>query len=286
MAHPYAPTGRGVRSRSVLWLGLSLAFPLALLIAGRWGWTEPLAQAASVALRPLQQGMSSLVQPVTGFLDSLQRAGDLSRENEYLRDQVGRLTSEVIRLRETEIENIRLREQLNFVGSQSLGPLLPAAIIARDPSNLIKSVLINRGTDHGVRSGAVVLASGSLVGKVLQAYPGSAKVVLITDPSFSVNALIQRSDSRATGIATGEGSEGLMLRYLPREEDILKDDVVITSGLGGNFPKGLVIGAVTEVRRSDVELFQEARVRPAASLTRLEELLVLLDFVPSSASPR
>lgn len=270
----------------MLWLGLSLAFPVALLIAGRWGWTDPAAQAASVALRPLQQGMSSLVQPVTGFLGSLQRASDLWRENEYLRDQVGRLTSEVIRLRETEIENMRLREQLNFAGSQSLGPLLPAAIIARDPSNLVKSVLINRGSEHGVRAGAVVLASGSLVGKVLQTYPSSAKVVLITDPSFSVNALIQRPDSRATGIVTGEGTEGLMLRYLPQEEEVHNDDVVITSGLGGNFPKGLVIGAIAEVRRSDVELFQEARVRPAASLTRLEELLVLLDFVPSPGNPR
>lgn len=286
MAYPYAPTGKGARSRPALWLGLGLAFPLALLVAGRWGWTDPAVQAASLALRPLQQGISSLVQPLAGFFSSLQRANDLSRENGILRDQVGRLTSEVIRLREMEIENARLREQLNFVGSQSLGPLLPAAIIARDPSNLVKTVLINRGSDHGVRSGAVVLASGSLVGKVLQTYPASAKVVLITDPSFSVNGMIQRPDSRATGIATGEGSDGLLLRYLPQEEEIHNDDVVVTSGLGGNFPKGLVIGAVSQVRRSDMALFQEASVRPAAPLARLEEVLVLLDFVPTSASPR
>ncbi len=107
--------------------------------------------------------------------------------------------------------------------------------------------------------------------------PGE-KVLLITDPSSSVAALIQ--SSRAPGIVSGHLGRELTMNYLPQEETVNVGDVVLTSGMGGDHPKGLVIGQVVEVHRRDIDPFQEALVRPAVNFDKLENVLVITSFEP------
>jgi rod shape-determining protein MreC len=123
-----------------------------------------------------------------------------------------------------------------------------------------------------------VLTHRGLVGRVTEAAPHSSKVLLITDPSSAVNALIQ--DSRATGVVQGLVGQGLTMRYIQQTEEITPGDLVLTSGLGGNFPTRLIIGQVTSVTKKDVELFQEATVRPSVDFGRLEMVMVLTSFEP------
>jgi rod shape-determining protein MreC len=107
--------------------------------------------------------------------------------------------------------------------------------------------------------------------------------MLLTDPASSVNALIQ--SSRATGVVQGQGQRGLVMRYIEQSEQVAVGDVVLTSGLGGNFPKRLVIGQVTAVKRNDVEMFQEVQVQSAVRFDRLEIVLVVQNFVPIDYAP-
>jgi rod shape-determining protein MreC len=123
-----------------------------------------------------------------------------------------------------------------------------------------------------------VLTAQGLVGRISEVSAGSSKVMLITDSSSSVSALIQRS--RATGMVQGYPGGELIMRYIPQGDQVQPGDIVITSGLGANFPKRLVIGQVVSVENADVQMFQEARLVPAVNLHDLEFVLVLLNFSP------
>lgn len=143
----------------------------------------------------------------------------------------------------------------------------------------MRFITIDRGATDGVRLGMPVLTAEGLVGRVKEVSVNSAKVLLITDPSSSVAALIQRT--RATGVVQGQLGEYMVMRYLLPDSPVLPGDVVLTSGLGGNFPKRLVIGTVVRVEHRDVEMFQEALVEPAVNLRDLEMVMVLLNFSPA-----
>ena len=139
------------------------------------------------------------------------------------------------------------------------------------PANLCKAAFPQPVID-------AVLTHRGLVGRITDANLHSSKVLLITDVSSSVNALIQ--ESRATGIVQGRIREGLVMKYIQQTEEVKPGDLVLTSGLGGNFPTRLIIGQVTGVRKRDVELFQEADVRPAVNFRALEMVMVLTSFEP------
>jgi rod shape-determining protein MreC len=108
-------------------------------------------------------------------------------------------------------------------------------------------------------------------------YPNSARLLLLTDLASAVSALVQ--SSRSTGVVQGQGQRGLTMRYIEQSAQVQVGDVILTSGLGGNFPKGLVIGQVTTVSRSDVELFQEVQVQSAVNFDRLERVLIIQGFL-------
>ena len=217
---------------------------------------------------------------VVGWVDRLaQRESEieaLRQENVALRDQI-------ILLREAQIENETLRRQLNFKSAVPNFQLLSAEVIGHDPNNLLQYLIIDRGTADGIEPGMPVLAGRGLVGRIAEASASSSKVMLITDPSSSVSALVQRS--RATGLVQGYSGHDLVMRYIPQGETVSPGDVVLTAGLGGNFPKRLVIGQVASVEHRDVMMFQEAKVLPSVSLRDLEVVMVLLNFTPIELTP-
>jgi rod shape-determining protein MreC len=122
----------------------------------------------------------------------------------------------------------------------------------------------------------VVSGGPRLIGRVAEVGPRTAKVQLINDSNSSIAALLQ--NSRVTGLVVGQPDGSLHLEYLPQEEDISVGEIVLSSGLGGFLPRGLVIGQVTEVHQMDYELFQVAIVRPAVDFSRVELALVITAF--------
>ena len=147
--------------------------------------------------------------------------------------------------------------------------------MGKDATNWFKTILIDRGSQAGLRRNFPVVAPDGLVGRVVEVTPYTAKVQLITDPVSASGGLLQRT--RVTGIVSGNLGAGLKVRYLPLLADVAVGDEVVTSGMGGVFPKGIPVGRVVAVERKSGALFQEAVLQPKVDLGRLEEVLILME---------
>jgi rod shape-determining protein MreC len=252
---------------------------IALRETGRLQHVEGLAVDLVI---PLQQGLSRFGNRVANMMETVHQLDRLQQENRELQDLVDQLTIENVRLSEAAIENEILRQQLNFTRENPSFDIRSADVIGRvvgrDPSNILQNLLIDVGARDGVAPGMPVVTAQGLVGHITRVGDRSARVLLITDASSSVNALLQRS--RATGVVQGQIGRTLVMHYIAQGEDVQVGDIVLTSGLGGNYPKRLVIGQVTAVRQRDIDLFQEAEVRPTVDFGRLEVVMVITDFTP------
>lgn len=176
-------------------------------------------------------------------------------------------------LKEAEAENRRLKAALNYV-EQTTDQEIVARVIGLNPSARFQSIRIDRGENDGVRVGMPVLTPDGVVGQVVRAVGGSADVMLLTDPSSRIGAVLQRTRVRATVAGLGDGRR-LSLNLVRREEDTKEGDEVVTSGTDGIFPRGLHVGTVHDVQRPAVGLFLTATVKPSVDLARLEEVLVI-----------
>jgi rod shape-determining protein MreC len=266
------------RGGALLFLLFFLSLAVTTLVLDRSDRLQPMKDLVAQVTSPIQEMLTSAMGKVSELRQLYVDMRACAAENEELQQMVDQLIIENVRLREAEIENVTLREQLNFKQASPSFELLSAQVIGRDPTNLAGYLIIDRGTEEGVAVGMPVLTDRGLVGRVTETAPHSAKVLLITDPSSAVNALIQ--ESRATGVVQGSVGQGLTMRYIQQTEEIKPGDLVLTSGLGGNFPTRLIIGQVTSVTKKDVELFQEAEVRPSVDFGRLEMVMVLTSFEP------
>ncbi|MBI2950537.1 rod shape-determining protein MreC [bacterium] len=206
-------------------------------------------------------------------------------ENRMLREQNLRLSLELVKLREERLENFRLRGLLNFKTRVSY-PYIPAEVVARDPGRLANTILINVGRREGVEDRMAVVNSDGLVGKVLTASSESSVVQLLQDRNCRVSAVVQRPE-RAQGIVRCEDGK-FYLQDVPLRSAVEVGDVVVSSGVGGIFPEGLLIGTVEEVGQDQTGLFQEVVLKPGVDFSSLEEVFVLQGgrgFVRSVESP-
>jgi rod shape-determining protein MreC len=233
----------------------------------------PVGQILLSWLAPLQVGMSHTADTVVGWWQALNEIGQLRLENARLRAEVEGLTRDVAQLQEASAENVRLRRLVGFRTQAGLSTVA-ARVAMRDPSRWFTTMTIDRGARDGVRFRDAVVTADGLVGRIMEVYPTASRVLLIGDPRSAVGVLVQ--STRDAGVLEGQGQAVLRLRYVSRESSLRPGDVVVTSGLGGVFPGGLRVGTVRVVSRPAGALFQEAEVTPAATLARLEEVLVIL----------
>jgi rod shape-determining protein MreC len=239
----------------------------------------------------LQQPLAILMIPFRDPAENLsilwhtiERTGELRAENEVLREQVGFLTAEVARLQELARENQYLREQLRLQQSDPSLPRTTARVVARDPSSLLRSMIIVPMREDPLREGMAVVTAAGLVGRVIQANPRSAKVVLITDTNSSVMAMDQ--ETRAQGVVAGQRGPLLLMRYISQAEVVRPGDLVVTSGQGGTFPEsifpeGIPIGRIVSISKRDIDPYQQALVEPVVDFENLERVMVITDVPPS-----
>ncbi len=200
----------------------------------------------------------------------LRRVG---RDNQLLREETKQLRTQVGELREMALENYRLSHLLEMKGRVGTETIV-AKVIGKDATNWFRTILIGRGANEGVQRHMAVVTTEGLVGRVVETTPLAARVQLITDPESAVGVLIQRS--RVAGVAAGSQGGSLQIRYLPLMADVVEGDRVITSGMGGVFPKGIPLGRVLRSNRpTNGALFQETWVQPLADFSRLEEVMIL-----------
>jgi rod shape-determining protein MreC len=266
-------------SRTGVWTLVVMALAVFLLALSKAGVLGPLENVVLTVFSPLQNALTRISEPAADFISDIGRTHELSDENQALRAENERLNAEVARLRENEIRLQQLSQLLQVKEANPEQQFLAANVFAREPSNVKEMVAIDRGKRDGVREGMVVVTEGgSLVGRVTSVYDDYAWVTLITDPDSAVSAMIQ--ESRAQGVVSGSYSRRLTMEFLPQAAVVQEGDVVLTSGIGGGFPPGIIIGRVSAVQSSPQEIFKDVTVEPLASLSRLETVLVLTSFVP------
>ncbi len=205
----------------------------------------------------------------------------LRGENKRLQHEAATLRRRLDQLAEQALETQRL-QRLLAMRETPQAEFLTARVVGKDATNWFKTILLDRGSLEGVRRNQPVLAPDGLVGRVVEVTPTSARVQLLTDPVNAVGGLIQRT--RVTGIVSGNLGAGARVRYLPLLADVVVGDEVVTSGMGGVFPKGIPVGRITAVERRSGALFQEATLQPAVDLSRLEEVLILTALEPGASS--
>jgi rod shape-determining protein MreC len=198
---------------------------------------------------------------------------DVERENGKLRETVKILNNRVIENREAELENERLRK-LAGMREKLPVPSVVASVISEDSSPWFNTIIIDRGESDGIREGMPVIGTEGVVGRIVKTAHGSSRVLLLTDHASGIAAVVQRS--RARGVVKGKGGNSCSLEFLQRGEDVKIGDVVITSGIGGVFPKGLPVGEITMVKKAEFGIFQTVDIRPFVYIPRLEEVLVVL----------
>jgi rod shape-determining protein MreC len=261
--------------------GAALILLLLGTLAGVWhtravdrGQTDPLAGAAREVVAPPAHLLGRTATWLREQTDWLFRGRGVAEENRRLKARLDELEGEVATLREARINYERLRGDLGFAATVSPG-LLAADVVAHRPDRKFDTLLLSRGRRDGVQVNSVVVTRRGLVGRVFEVTPHTASVLMLSDPNSGVSGRVQRADSRATGVCKGDFSPTLTMIYLAGDASIQPGDTIVSSGLGGVFPKGLVIGTVQEVKSEAGKLLKQARVRPAVDFERLEEVYIL-----------
>ncbi|OCC15690.1 Rod shape-determining protein MreC [Dissulfuribacter thermophilus] len=216
-------------------------------------------------------GPSTYLHELFRDLSSFNR---LRTENRKLRIEIAELRRQLNMYREASLENVRLKSLLRMKNSIQ-DDFLVCQVVGYDLTPWISIVTVNRGVNDGVFPDAVVLSGGGVAGRVLNSSLHYSRVMLISDRNSRIPALIQRT--RVRGILEGLGEGRCQLSYVEKGADVIVGDKVITSGIGGYFPKGLLLGTVTKVDKDTEhdDLFQLIEVNPTSDLGRLEELLIL-----------
>lgn len=224
-------------------------------------------------LSPFQNLFTQSVQSVLDGVNHYFYLVNVSKKNERLQLEIERLVNEKNDLIERISKQKRITGLMVYQESHKKESLV-ATVIGRAATQWSKVVFINKGTEHGVRTHSAVVTNSGVIGQVIQAGPITSKVLLTIDSRSAVDSIFQ--DSRVSGVVVGTGEKQCRIKFVPNTAEIKVGDQVLSSGLGGIFPKGLVIGTVSKVNRKKRGLFQEITLVPGSDLSNLEEVLVFL----------
>jgi rod shape-determining protein MreC len=196
----------------------------------------------------------------------------LEAENRRLRKENHLLENQLVRYREGYLEALRLQKILKLREQFDTTQVI-AEVIDREQSPVFKSILIDKGTVHGLKVGLPVLSDQAIAGRITECSWHISRIMLIVDVNSNVSVLLQRS--RTHGVLQGAGAAGCRLKYVSKTEDVKVGDTVISSGLGGIFPKGIILGMVAAVDKKEGGFFQRIDVHPSVDFGKLEEVVVL-----------
>jgi len=224
------------------------------------------------AAAPAQSALSGSIKSVKdAWLRYILLVG-LEQENKKLRKKVDELNKTLIAYQEGYQEAQRLKKLLSITDNYH-DHFVAARVIGREQAALSRTVLINKGSSDGLKNGMPVIAHPGLIGRLVDVSWNVSRVLLFIDENSNIDAIVQRN--RTQGIVNGAGSRGMILKYVSKTQDVQEGDVIISSGMGGVFPKGWMIGRVMHVDKKDAGLFLKITIAPFVDLSKLEEVLIL-----------
>jgi rod shape-determining protein MreC len=275
---------RNWSANRILFLVVSLFLCSSLIGLSALGVLAPLETIATAPLNILSGVMTRVSLAADDASTSFADVQELRQRNAELETTLAELQGELVELREIASDYERLADLLDYTTSTENREYITADIIGQGQFGLIRSVIINKGTRDGLALGMPVVTELGLVGRIRELTANAAQVQLITDSNSFVSGRVQ--SSRAEGIVQGEGLQtgSLEMLRIDPDADVSEGDLVVTSGLGGNFPPDIVIGQVTSVRNLEFELSQEAQVTSLVDFSTLEFVLVVTSFEPADIS--
>ncbi len=258
------------------WIWVLLIFFLFFLISlnreksGNW---NPIEKVVVEITAPFQKLVYNTINATRNTWLKYFGLINARKENVRLKEQIISLKTENYRNQELLATYRRLLRLLQFT-ERSDHAVLAAQVIGRDPSGLFQSVIINRGKDSGLSVNMPVVNEDGVVGRIVSVSDNYSKVLLLIDQNSAVDCIIQRS--RDNGIVKGLSSTTCVIDYVLKTSDIEVGDIIVTSGIGGIFPKGIPLGRVTEIKDPPDEFFMEVKIEPFVDFARLEEVLIIL----------
>jgi rod shape-determining protein MreC len=221
---------------------------------------------------PAQKALNvSLANVQNAWLRYIALVG-IEEENKNLKKKIDELTAMNLSYQESYKEAQRLKKLLAFSDEHNYH-FISARVIGREQAALSRTILIDKGLAHGLKIGMPVAAPPGLIGRLVDVSWHASRVLLFIDENSNIDAIVQRN--RTQGIISGAGSRGMILKYISKTQDVKEGDVIVSSGMGGVFPKGLLIGQVGHVDRQEASLFIKINVAPYVDLSKLEEILIL-----------
>ena len=236
------------------------------------------------SLSPVIEVFGHATSSVEGVIKEYVWLRNLRHENRLLREQVNELQGKVTDYKEAYVENLRLRRLLDFKNTIR-AQAIPARVVLHDLTGWFQTLIVDKGFKDGIGPDMAVVNDEGVVGRILDVSDRYSRVLLITDPGSSVDAIIQRN--RVRGILSGKDSSGCVLKYVRGNLDVQVGDLIMTSGKDGIFAKGLRLGVVQGIFKDPVDLFQKIEIKPLVRLAALEEVLIIKreDPVPDNFTP-
>jgi rod shape-determining protein MreC len=281
-----AITQRRIRSTRLLVFGLLLASLVTITVDARGGERGPLAvisRGIGAVIGPLQEGVAAVFRPIGSFVTNVFRAGDLADQNAALQTEIAELRGILQDTLGQRRENEVLREILDLAEGEGL-QVEGAEVIGESPGNFEWAVDIDKGSLDGIAMNMPVVSSEGLVGRVVQVYPTTAKVMLIIDPDSTVSARLSHSGER--GAVVGQRDEPLRFDLVDPEIEVQPGEIVETSayqldeGLEGLFPSGIGIGVVERVEPDQAGITLQVEVRPNVDFSSLDIVAVVIGTSP------
>ncbi|SKA75307.1 rod shape-determining protein MreC [Clostridium sp. USBA 49] len=230
------------------------------------------------AINLIQGSIYKVGNSIKETVGSIFKLSSIKKENEELREKNNELERKLLEYNSLLKENQRLREALNFVDQRSEYSYIGCNIIGKSGGNFLDGFIIDKGTKDNIKKGMVVITSRGLVGQVTKTASNWSLVNSISNENIAVSGIVESTNE--TGIVKGyTDSENTLLAklyYLPQDSQIKKGDIVLTSGYGNFYPKGIRIGEVIDIEEDKGKIMKNAIIKPYVDFNKLEELLIVM----------
>jgi rod shape-determining protein MreC len=254
-----------------------------LLALAFGGYLTPLFSAGLSPFISVQRWVSTRYMALYDFVTAPRDVASLRTRNTELETEVSRLQTQIIELQQQISETRILYALLDFARTNPEHEYIAASVIGRDPSPFMQYILIDKGSNDGIRRGMPVVTQQGLVGRIDAVTANAARVMLITDQNSSVNIRLQATQVEA--ILLGSQTSDLTVENLPQDVQIVEGDLVLTSSLGGTYPANIFVGQIQVIHKAQGQLFQSASMQPVVSFNALQAVLIITNFQPVDTQP-
>jgi len=264
---------RGILSIKLIKVFFALFIFLLLIFLNPYNFFSPFRSIANTFFLPFQKVFYTISIAVSGTGEFLGSIGQLKNENAKLLQENQHLLAENSKLLDMQNENVVLREQLKLLPRDKYD-LIAASIVSQDPHGMGNWIEIDKGGDDGIVSGMpVIVSKGVLIGRIKDVGPNSSQIMLITNSKSTINVMTLQNSTR--GIVKGEYGLGIIFDMILQTDNISVSDDVVTSGIGGEMPRGLYVGSVREIHPSNDQLFQQAVVTSPLQVSKLQTVFII-----------